>query len=120
MGNVTAYVWPLPPMIELLANAFDPWDWTLWEMPWLLVHVHVTVPPTATVSTAGLAVPLWPLLNTICPLFPTVTDPTPTPATTSATTPPYGLDELEPPQPASVASAMILIVAAPKRIRSSS
>src|SRR5213592_4518638 len=63
-------------MIGLLANAVDPWDWTLWETPRLLVHVQVTVAPTATVSTAGLAVPLWALLNTIPPLFPTVTDPT--------------------------------------------
>src|SRR5213596_2466455 len=75
-------------MIGLLANAVDPWDWTLWAMPLLLVHVQVTVAPTATVSTAGLAVPLWALLNTIRPSFPTVTDPTgptppppPTPAT---------------------------------------
>src|SRR6266516_3309797 len=71
-----AYVWPLPLMLGLLANAVDPWDWTLWETPRLLVHVQVTVAPTATVSTAGLAVPLWALLNTIPPLFPTVTDPT--------------------------------------------
>src|SRR6266487_1062493 len=71
-----AYVWPLPLMIGLLANAVDPWDWTLWETPRLLVHVQVTVAPTPTVSTAGLAVPLWALMNTIPPLFPTVTDPT--------------------------------------------
>src|SRR5437773_11134057 len=63
-------------MIGLLANAVDPWDWTLWETPRLLVYVQVTVAPTATVSTAGLAVPLWALLNTIPPLFPPVTDPT--------------------------------------------
>src|SRR5207249_1570237 len=63
-------------MIGLLANAVDPWDWTLWETPRLLVHVQVTVPPTATVSTAGFAVLLWALLNTIPPLYPTVTDPT--------------------------------------------
>src|SRR6266699_2660289 len=50
-------------MIGLLANAVGPWDWTLWETPWLLVHVQVTVAPTATVSTAGLAVPLWALTN---------------------------------------------------------
>src|SRR2546422_8313343 len=62
-------------MIGLLANEVDPSDSTLWETPWLLVHVHVTVPPTATVSTAGLAVPLWALMNTIRPSFPTVTDP---------------------------------------------
>src|SRR5881398_3585238 len=63
-------------MMGLLANAVDPWDWTLWETPRLLVHVQVTVAPTATVSTAGFAVLLWALMNTICPLFPTVTDPT--------------------------------------------
>src|SRR5438093_5785697 len=62
-------------MIGLLANEVDPSDSTLWETPWLLVHVHVTVPPTATVSTAGLAVPLWALMNTTRPSFPTVTDP---------------------------------------------
>src|SRR2546422_36163 len=62
-------------MIGLLANEVDPSDSTLWETPWLLVHVHVTMPPTATVSTAGLAVPLWALMNTIRPSFPTVTDP---------------------------------------------
>src|SRR2546422_11755466 len=62
-------------MIGLLANEVDPSDSTLWETPWLLVHVHVTVPPTATVSTAGLSVPLWALMNTIRPSFPTVTDP---------------------------------------------
>src|SRR5437773_2430943 len=43
-------------MIGLLANAVGPWDWTLWETPWLLVHVQVTVARTATASTAGLAV----------------------------------------------------------------
>src|SRR3989442_10595701 len=63
-------------MIGLLANAVDPWDWTLWETPSLLVQVHVTVAPTATVSTAGFAVLLWALMNTIRPLLPTVTDPT--------------------------------------------
>src|SRR6266446_7110226 len=62
-------------MIGLLANAVDPWDWTLWETPSLLVQVHVTVAPTATVSTAGFAVLLWALMNTTRPLFPTVTDP---------------------------------------------
>src|SRR2546422_4347691 len=63
-------------MTGLLANAVDPWDWTLWETPRLLVHVQVTVAPTATVSTAGFAVLLWALMNTIRPLLPTVTDPT--------------------------------------------
>src|SRR2546430_9456308 len=71
-----AYVCPFPLTIGLLANVVDPCDWTLWETPWLLVQVHVTVLPAATVSTAGFVVPLWPLMNTICPLFPTVTDPT--------------------------------------------
>src|SRR6266516_90478 len=91
-----AYVWPLPLMIGLLANAVDPWNWTLWETPRLLVHVQVTVAPTATVSTAGLAVPLWALLNTIPPLFPTVTDPTgPTPPPPPPPPPPHPL----PPHP---------------------
>src|SRR5207247_4529046 len=67
-------------MMGLLANAVDPSDWTLWETPRLLVHVHVTVAPTATVSTAGFAVPLWALMKTTCPLFPTVTDPNRPPA----------------------------------------
>src|SRR5229473_2363960 len=62
-------------MIALLANEDDPWDRTLCEMPWSLVQVQVTVPPTTTVSTAGFVLPLWALMNTICPLFPTVTDP---------------------------------------------
>src|SRR5438105_15305580 len=104
-------------MMGLLANAVDPWDWTLWETPRLLVHVHVTVPPTATVSTAGFAVLLWALMHTICPLFPTVTDPTgpppppppppppspPPPPPRPPPPPPYGPDAAAPPPPASLA-----------------
>src|SRR5881628_3951566 len=86
-------------MIELLANAVDPWDWTLWEMPWLLVHVQVTVAPTATVSTAGFAVPLWALMNTIRPSFPTVTDPTGPPPPTPPPPPPPPLPPPSPPPP---------------------
>src|SRR2546428_13984509 len=96
-------------MIGLLANAVDPWDWTLWETPRLLVHVQVTVAPTATVSTAGFAVPLWALLNTIRPLSPTVTDPTgppplpplpPPPPPPPPTPPPYGPGATSLPPPA--------------------
>src|SRR6476659_9014517 len=38
-----------------------------WCVPPALVHVHVTVPPTATVSTAGLADALCPLLKKMLP-----------------------------------------------------
>src|SRR5260370_6944127 len=75
-------------MIGLLANVVDPCDWTLWEMPWLLLHVQVTVPPVATVSTAGLALPLCALTKTICPLFPTVTAPRGPPPPTPPPPPP--------------------------------
>src|SRR5260370_24366066 len=92
-------------MIGLLANVVDPCDWTLWEMPWLLLHVQVTVPPVATVSPAGLALPLWALTKTICPLFPTVTDPTgpppppPPPPPPAPPPPPPPPDSLAPPPP---------------------
>src|SRR6058998_2454981 len=88
-------------MIGLLANAVDPRDWTLWETPRLLVQVHVTVLPAATVSTAGFAVPLWALMNTICPLFPTVTDPTgPLPPPPPPPPPPLPPPPPPPPPPA--------------------
>jgi hypothetical protein len=40
----------------LLAKLGDPIDRTLWASGPL--HVHVTTPPTAMVSTAGFALPL--------------------------------------------------------------
>src|SRR5438876_4179334 len=92
-------------MIGLLANAVDPSDSTLCDTPWLFVHVQVTVAPTATVSTAGFAVPLWALMYTICPLFPTVTDPTgpppppPPPPPTPPPPPPRGGAPVTPPPP---------------------
>src|SRR5690606_17578257 len=46
---------------ELLGNVGVPVDSTLWLE--LLRNVHVTVPPTAMVSTAGLIVPLRTLKN---------------------------------------------------------
>src|SRR2546422_11614733 len=97
-------------MIGLLANEVDPSDSTLWETPWLLVQVQVTVPPTVTVSTAGLAVPLWALMNTTRPSFPTVTDPAgppPPPPLPPPPPPPPPSGPVPLPQPASVASANI-------------
>src|SRR2546428_3139728 len=90
-------------MIALLANAGDPSDWTLCGIPCVLVHVQVTVPPTATVSTAGLELPLWALRNAMAPLFPTVTDPMgpppPPPPPSPPPPPPYTPSPLPPPGP---------------------
>jgi len=47
-----------------------PIDWTLCITCPVPVHVQTIVLPDATVSTAGCAVPLWTLVNT---MFPTVT-----------------------------------------------
>src|SRR5881628_1177597 len=107
-------------MIGLLANEVDPSDSTLWATPWLLVHVQVTVPPTATVSTAGFAVPLWPLMNTIRPLFPTVTDPAGPPPPPPPAPPPEVPVPVLLPQPPSAASANTPMPSARKRMRSSS
>src|SRR5216117_4272822 len=95
-------------MIALLANVGEPSDWTLCAMPWVLVHVQVTVPPIATVSTAGLELPLWALVNAMAPLSPTVTDPMgpppppppppPTPKSPGAV-PPVGAGPRLPPPP---------------------
>src|SRR5438552_18771025 len=98
-------------MIALLANVGEPSDWTLCAMPGVLVHVQVTVPPIATVSTAGLELPLWALVNAMAPLSPTVTDPMgpppppPPPRYPPAPLPPLGPVAVQPPQPASDASA---------------
>jgi len=54
-SNLTAYV-PLPVMVLLLAKLIEPTDWTpCGRDP---VQVHVTVPPTAIVSTAAFELPL--------------------------------------------------------------
>src|SRR2546426_9565256 len=98
-------------MIALLANVGEPSDWTLCAMPWVLVHVQVTVPPIATVSTAGLELPLWALVNAMAALSPTVTDPLgpppppPPPPYPPAPFPPLRPVAVYPPQPASDASA---------------
>src|SRR5262245_23823009 len=54
-------------MMLLLVKLGDPWDWTLWGMSASLPQVQVTVPPTATVSTAGLDDPLWSLRKKMSP-----------------------------------------------------
>jgi hypothetical protein len=54
----------------LLVKLGEPSDWMQWETLLAFVQVRVTVPPTATVSMAGLADPLCPLLKR---MFPTVT-----------------------------------------------
>src|SRR4029079_5725277 len=72
-------------MIWLLVNAGDPIDSTLCEVAPVAVQVQVTACPTATVSTAGLMVPLWPLSNL---MFPTITEPTGPPPGPLPTVPP--------------------------------
>jgi hypothetical protein len=54
-------------MIVLLVKLGDPMDRTLWGMASVVAHVQVTVPLTATVSTAGLDDPLWSLLKKRAP-----------------------------------------------------
>ncbi len=51
-------------LMALLVNVGLPVDCTLCESD-IAAQVHVTVPPTATVSTAGFDEPLRPLVNTI-------------------------------------------------------
>jgi hypothetical protein len=48
-------------------KAGDPVDSTLCGVPLVLVHVQVTLPPTATVSTAGFMVPFRLLAKRILP-----------------------------------------------------
>src|SRR3989442_12911190 len=74
-SNLTAYV-PLPVMVLLLAKLGEPTDWTLCGRD--PVHVQVTVPPIAMVSTAALLLPLCPLTNWMP--GPAVTQPTRAPA----------------------------------------
>ena len=57
-------------MVKLLANWGEPVDSMLCDVVPVDVQVHVTVPLTATVSTAGSVVALRPLLKK---MFPTVT-----------------------------------------------
>jgi hypothetical protein len=54
-------------MMLLLVKLGEPGDWTLWGMSASLPLVQVTVPPTATVSTAGLDDPLWSLRKKMSP-----------------------------------------------------
>src|SRR5881296_3573041 len=98
-------------MMALLANAVAPSDSTLCGSE--PVQVHVTVAPTAMVSTAGFWLPLWPLTNWMP--GPTVTVPTAPPPP-----PPEVPVPLLLPQPASDARAIVPITTLSKRIRSSS
>jgi hypothetical protein len=54
-------------MIVLLVKLGDPVDRTLWSRASVVAHVQVTVPLTATVSTAVLDDPLWSLLKKMSP-----------------------------------------------------
>jgi hypothetical protein len=54
-------------MMSLLAKLGEPSDCTLCGMVAPLAQVQVTVPPTATVSTAGLDDPLWSLRKKMSP-----------------------------------------------------
>jgi hypothetical protein len=65
--NWTRYVLPSPVWIALLAKLGEPNDWMEWGVLPAFVQVQVTVPPTATVSTAGLADALCPLLKKMLP-----------------------------------------------------
>ena len=98
---------PSPVWTALLVKPGEPCDWTLWGTLPVFVQVHVTVPPTATVSTAALADPLCPLLKTLLPTVTAAVDgagPPPASPPTGAP-PPFGLVVVLPEQPASSASA---------------
>src|SRR5438874_10322810 len=58
--------------MALLVKPVAPCDRTLCGTVPVLVQVHVTVLPTATVSIAGFWLPLWALLNR---MFPTTISP---------------------------------------------
>src|SRR6476659_8207800 len=64
---------PFPVRIWLLVNPGEPIDCTPCGVDPVPVQVQVTGCPTATVSIAGLVVPLWPLSNL---MLPTITEPT--------------------------------------------
>src|SRR5437773_3349673 len=83
-SNLTAYV-PLPVMVLLFAKLGEPTDWTLCGRD--PVHVQVTVPPIAMVSTAALLLPLWPLTNSMP--GPAVTEPTGPPPPPPPPPPPH-------------------------------
>src|SRR4051794_3310569 len=53
--------------MALLVKSGVPVDWTLWGRSPVLVQVHVTVPPAATVSTAWFVDPLCALLKKMLP-----------------------------------------------------
>jgi len=53
--------------MALLVKLGEPMDRTLWGKLSVVAHVQVTVPLTATVSTAGLDEPLRPLLKKMSP-----------------------------------------------------
>src|SRR5437879_13658987 len=72
-------------MVLLLAKLGEPTDWTLCGRD--PVHVQVTVPPIAMVSTAALLLPLWPLTNSMP--GPAVTEPTGPPPPPPPPPPPY-------------------------------
>jgi hypothetical protein len=65
--NVKEYVWPGPTKMLLLVKLGEPSDSTLCDMRAVFTQVHVTVPPTTTVSTAGFVVLLRLLLNRMLP-----------------------------------------------------
>src|SRR5215510_11509899 len=69
-GNVSWYVLPFPVSTAPLGKVGVLTDCTVCGTPPVLTHVHVTVPPATTVSTAGFDEPFRSLRNT---LFPRVT-----------------------------------------------
>jgi hypothetical protein len=92
--KVTRCVLPSLARSALLSKPGELSDSMLWGMSSVCVQVHVTVPPTATVSTAGLIDPLCSLLKKLLPMA--------TAAVSGAVLPPVPppvVPPVEPPRP---------------------
>ena len=80
--KVNTYDWPAPDLVAELVKLEPLLERTLCVPP---AHVHVAVPPTASVSVAGFAIPLRTLAKKTSPtLTATVAGAAPWPLTTSA------------------------------------